>query len=240
MMASMIMLTKGRPIPLWEHSALVEHQVARCDDRDPVDHWLGQVGPRIRLGMGNAVVVHSIGDQRRLLIFAGLHQVQLIAATRAMFRFPQPSIRPKRPGHGGDPASSLFLGKRQIGPGKVYVRTTGAVLAALVSDGGSMTGTGCAGLVCHRIARPVCYPPSAAAVYRAAGWDPARRHALPVANCEEEIFTVRREGDFIFNHRQTFAVAQRTGFQARRIVADFYWVHTRAARFEPTPSAWNR
>ena len=85
-----------RALPLREHRAVVEHEIARRDDRRPVDHRLGQVRPRIRARDRHAVVVRRVGDERPAVVLAGLDQVQLVAASRAVLDFPQPAVGRER------------------------------------------------------------------------------------------------------------------------------------------------
>ena len=85
-----------RAAPLREHRAVVEHEIARRDDRRPVDHRLGQIRPRIRTRDRHAVVVDGVGDERPAVVLAGLDQVQLVAASRAVLDFPQPAVGRER------------------------------------------------------------------------------------------------------------------------------------------------
>ena len=76
-------------IPLRENlSAVVEHQIAGRDHRHPIEHRLRQVGPRVGLGNGHAVVVLTIGHERPAVILALLDQVQFVPAGRAMLDLP--------------------------------------------------------------------------------------------------------------------------------------------------------
>ena len=85
-----------RALPLRKHRAVVEHEIARRDDRRPVDHRLGQVRPRVRTRDRRAVVVGRVGDERPAVVLAGLDQVQLVAASRAVLEFPQPAVGRER------------------------------------------------------------------------------------------------------------------------------------------------
>src|ERR1019366_2949317 len=93
-------------------------RMSAIDDRAPIDPGLGQVRARIRTGDGNSVVVESVGGERPAIILAGQDQVEFIAATWAMFEFPQPSIRRKGETIGRAEAGGPCLRGRQVGTGK--------------------------------------------------------------------------------------------------------------------------
>lgn len=87
---------EGRALPLREHFAAIEHQVAGREDGRPVDHRLGEVGSRVGARDGHAVVVHRVGAQRPAVVLARLDQVEFVAAARPVLQLPQPAIRRKR------------------------------------------------------------------------------------------------------------------------------------------------
>ena len=87
-----------RALPLREHRAVVEREVARRDDRRPVDDRLGQVRPRVRARDRHAVVVGRVGDERPAVVLAGLDQVQLVAASAGRARLPTAGRRARTPG----------------------------------------------------------------------------------------------------------------------------------------------
>src|SRR5687767_8852937 len=87
---------QSRAAPLREHLPLVEHEIARSDNRRPVDHRLGKFRARVVTWNFYAVVVRRVRDLGPAIVLAGLDQVQLIAASRAVLEFPQPAVRCER------------------------------------------------------------------------------------------------------------------------------------------------
>ena len=166
---------QARAIPLREHRAFVEDQVARRDDGRPIDHGLGQVGARVGAGDRHAVIVGGVGHQRPAVILALLDQVQLVAALGAMLDFPQASIGREGQAIGRAMAGAPGLGRRQVRSRESIGAHHRRGLGRFGIGGRIDQGNGSrAGLV-RRTDCPAraCRPASGAKSCPRAGWDPA-------------------------------------------------------------------
>ena len=175
-------------VPLREGlDAAVEHQIARRNHRYPIEDGLCQVGPRVGIGNGHAVIVLAIGDERPAIILALLDQVQLVSAARAMLDLPQFAGGGKRQAVGCADAAGPGFGRRQIGAGKgvgaYYLRGLGGFGVTGRIDQRNGGGAGLAevgvargGFAVQRQAQDLAY-----GLVRILGGG----HALAVANSQE-------------------------------------------------------
>src|SRR6185295_1801770 len=80
----------GAPVPLREgFRTAIEHQVARGDDRIPIENRFRELGPAVGRGDGNLVVVHPVGDEGPAVVLALLDEVQFVTTARTVFDLPE-------------------------------------------------------------------------------------------------------------------------------------------------------
>ena len=79
---------RAEPFHCGKHRTVVEREVARRDDRVPVDHRLRQIRPRVGTRDRHTVVVVRIRDERPAVVLARLDQIQLVAAAGSVLELP--------------------------------------------------------------------------------------------------------------------------------------------------------
>ena len=219
---------KGGPFPLREHLAIIESQTSDSDHRRPVQHRLHELRRRIGLSDRLAVVIEAIGRQRPAVILAGFDQVQLIAAHRAIFGFPQFAIGRKSQTVGRTEAAGPGFRRRQIRTGQrdLAQNFRGLGFNRVLRNVNRMNRRR-AELARVRIAR--CRLAVQGQAQNLAGRDVrvlGVRHADMVAVGQEQVFAVGRESDLgaeiaalavVF---RIFAPQDLETFQARAVLAE--------------------
>src|SRR5260221_2502298 len=119
-------------VPLREgFRTAVEHQVAWCDDRNPIGRRFRELGPGGGSGDRHLVVVHPVGDDGPAVVLALLDEVQLVAAARAMFDLPELTGGGERQAVGGADATRPGFRGREVGAGKGIAADHGRGLGGL-------------------------------------------------------------------------------------------------------------